>query len=814
MFRTVLKGHLPLAAVSAIAMLAATAFGQAKPPRWFARDGQKVDVAVAGGAYDIRFGGKQDWCVYAFPELQASPGEIYTLSARLDRHPGEDGDDKAKNCAINVILTGKDGKVVSWAWSTMRLEVGKASECSFMVPPDVVRICPRISGNNEFAGRISALGCRKDAGRGIALLPLTNEWRISSANVDVRITAKNASFAVTDRRTGVTRESVAGFGHGLAASWYVTDAYSDAHRVRLGAIDAETLLPYTVTYRIDPLTDELTVSLAGDPSARSKFGTEAWGAPPRMFPHPIASLAGERLVLPANEGIAFPVDEPYRERRSYQTFCGHGLSMAFFGVCADADANGKGGAGYGAIIETPDDAGVRVCQDLDRNILLTCAPGWKDECGRFGYTRTVRYFFFTEGGHVALAKRYRAYAKGKGLLVPFSEKVRTRPNVDRLLGAVNVWYLEPGWKDRIPGTKMAQEFKAAGIDRILWSNCNSWGKAGPDKEVDALNAMDGVLTSRYDCYQDVYFPEMMEAIGRGRKNGDNGEAWPHDINWTSPNSNDWRRAWAYRTADGKFVHTAMMCDAKAPDHERRRVTEEREVGKRLTARFIDTTVAAPWQECYNPSHPMTRGQSRYWKMELLRLLGDEFGLVVGSETGIDAAVPYCDYFEGMLSLGDFRIPNAGRDIQKVWTNEPPERLIKYQMGERYRLPLWELVYHDCLCAHWYWGDYNNKIPSVWDKRDLFNVLYGTMGMFLLNSRQWAADRDRFVNSYRMTSPVARATGYSEMTSHVYLTADRTVQRTKFSDGTIVTVNFGDNPFTMPEGGTLAPRSHSATIGNR
>ena len=202
---------------------------------------------------------------------------------------------------------------------------------------------------------------------------------------------------------------------------------------------------------------------------------------------------------------------------------------------------------------------------------------------------------------------------------------------------------------------------------------------------------------------------------------------------------------------------------------------------------------------------MTRSESRHWKMELLRLLGDEFKLVVGSETGHDASVPFCDYFEGMLSLVSYRVPEAGRRIREVCTNVPPH-VAKYQVGEAYRLPLWELVYHECVCAHWYWGDYNNKLPEIWWKRDLFNVLYGTMGMFLFNNRQWREDRERFVRSYRLTSPVARATGYSEMTDHRILSADRTVQESRFADGTVVSVNFGDAPFALPGGETLPART--------
>lgn len=203
---------------------------------------------------------------------------------------------------------------------------------------------------------------------------------------------------------------------------------------------------------------------------------------------------------------------------------------------------------------------------------------------------------------------------------------------------------------------------------------------------------------------------------------------------------------------------------------------------------------------------MTRTDSRKARVELLGVVGDEFGLVVGSETGHDASVPVCDYFEGMMSLVTYRVPDSGRNIGQIWTNAPP-RVAKYQTGEAYRLPLWELVYHECVCAHWYWGDYNNKIPDLWAKRDLFNMLYGTMGMFVINKQKWAAGKDKFVRSYRLTSPIARATGYSEMTDHRILTSDRTVQQSCFADGTVVIVNFGSKPYKMPDGREICGGGH-------
>ena len=198
---------------------------------------------------------------------------------------------------------------------------------------------------------------------------------------------------------------------------------------------------------------------------------------------------------------------------------------------------------------------------------------------------------------------------------------------------------------------------------------------------------------------------------------------------------------------------------------------------------------------------MTRTESREAKMELLRIVGDEGKLVTGCETGHDASVPYVDYFEGMLSLGPYRVPDAGRDMQRIW-DEVPERVRKFQVGHEYRLPLWELVFHECVVAQWYWGDYNNKLPALWDRRDLFNILYATPPMFMFRHEFLRENLDRFAQSYRNVCGVARALGYVEMVDHRFLTEDRSVQQTVWANGTTVTVNFGDAAFAMEDGGSV------------
>jgi hypothetical protein len=224
------------------------------------------------------------------------------------------------------------------------------------------------------------------------------------------------------------------------------------------------------------------------------------------------------------------------------------------------------------------------------------------------------------------------------------------------------------------------------------------------------------------------------------------------------------------------------------------------------ARFIDTTTASPWRECYDSRHPLTRTESKQFKMELLSFVSQDCGLVTGCETGHDASVPYLHFFEGMMSLGPYRVPNAGRNMQQL-LEDVPERVAKFQTGHFYRLPLWELVYHDCTVSYWYWGDYNNKLPELWDRRDLWNALYGTPPMFMFDTSTWKKYRQRFVKSYETATPVARATGYAEMLSHEWLNSDHSVQRTRFANGITVTVNFGDKPYMSDDGTQLAPLAH-------
>jgi hypothetical protein len=590
---------------------------------------------------------------------------------------------------------------------------------------------------------------------------LGSQLVLTNAALVLSVNTSNAALSVLDRRTGRLWTQQA-----RGAEVAVTEARAESNEIDLTLRHVPSGLVLKAQIVIEAAKPEFTFRLVGKGALSG----------PVRYPYPFVSQPADRLVVPMNEGISFPVEDKSIETFRLIAYGGHGICMAFWGVTDDRQ-------GQGIIIETPDDAAIHLVRQEDR---LAVAPEWDTQKGQFGYERRLRYVFFNRGGHVAIAKRYREYARQIGLLKTLAEKRSNNPNVDLLVGAANIW----NW-DAEP-VKLITEMQAAGMERILWS------RGGSAEALRALNDMK-VLTSRYDIYQDTMNPSNFPFLA-GIHPDWTTAGWPADI--IRQANGGWQHGWAVKGTNGIMYDCGVLCDSRAPDYARVRIPAEL-ANHSYQCRFIDTTTASPWNECYDPRHSMTRTESRQWKMKLLNYVSYDCKLVTGSETGHDAAVPFVDYFEGMLSLGPYRVPDAGRDIQHIW-NAPPERVAKFQLGQAYRLPLWELVYHDCVVAQWYWGDYNNKLPALWDKRDLFNVLYGTPPMFMFDRKLWQTRKARFVQSYTNTCPYARAAGYAEMTDHRFLTTDRNVQQTAFANGVSITVNFGTTPFQLASGETLPP----------
>jgi len=716
------------------------------------------------GSYAVRIEHRsaEDWSFSSEKRLDVKPGDFFTLQAWVKiKGTGES--------TIGVITYDEKGNALEWTFGG-RTAVGPRDwhllRSRFVIPRNVVAIAPRLIGYRPATVWLDDFSLAKEANV-MEMRPkdMPETLSISNAALSLAIHTEDATLSVTDKRTGqIWRQQ-------SLAEGVILRSAKVADGIEMTLLDAPSGMDVQAVIQLEPDCPEFTVTLSAE------GGLEQ----PIRFPHPFVTEPGTFLAVPMNEGISYPVEDKTINTTRLIAYGGHGICMAFWGVT-------DGRQGHMAIIETPDDASIRINR-LDGKLCI--APEWDSQKQHFGYDRKLRYVFFDKGGHVAICKRYRLHAEQTGKLKTLEEKRRENPNVDLLIGAVNVWC----WEN--DALTIVREMRDLGINRILWSNRK------PPEVIKAMNEMDGVLTSRYDIYQDLMDPQIVKDKLRGQHSDWTQAGWPDDLMLDQKGNR--REGWRVKGKDGQMYPCGVLCDRQAVKHAEQRVPAELKTHP-YRSRFIDTTTASPWRECYHPDHPMTRSDSRHWKMELLRYMSETAGLVTGSETGHDAAVPYVHYFEGMLSLGPYRVPDAGRNMRKIW-DEVPERVAKFQVGHKYRLPLWELVYHDCVVAQWYWGDYNNKLTALWQKRDLFNILYGTAPMFMFDSRLWEQNKERFARSYKNICEVTRAVGYAEMTGHSFLTPDRDIQQTTFANGVTVTVNFGEKPYRLSDGKEIEPMSY-------
>jgi hypothetical protein len=743
-------------------------------PFVWTRDTGAGEFSVDDDVYTVTHTGEHDWSFSGFKRIEVQTGEIFEINANIkitsDSHYSD-----AQTC---VILRHGEEDVISWAYGGTTLKGSNdwtKLTSSFIVPRGVNTIEPRIIGHNKSVVEIKDFIVeRKGKIQMFENTPEIEEITFGRGDLKIRLDGNTGGFSVEDKRTGRV------WSPAIDDGWIVLDMKASGSKANPSAtvrlLNPESTLEISAVFSQQDDIPEVLVEISGEGELKKTID----------YPTRFGTKSGDRMIMPVNEGLGLAVDEHHEHLWRWHTYGGHGLCMSFFGVVEDST-----GAGWMCILETPDDAAI-MFRKTEESGLWSAGPSWEASFGKFSYKRKIRYIFFDKGGHVGLCKRYRKYSKEIGLFKPFTEKVKQNPNIDKLIGAANIWNFDAG-KQKL---NLVAEMQSLGMDRLLWSG------GGSADEIKALNSMTNVLTGRYDIYQDIMDPQHFDKVRYVHHDWVT-EAFPDDINWAGKDGY-WRRGWPVETKgdDTERIPCAVICDSKAVKYARKRISEELKE-KPYTARFIDTTVAAPWFECYHPDHPMTRSESKHHKMELLRLVSEEFNLVCGSETGHEASVPFCDYFEGMLSLGPYRISEAGRAMTRVIDEVPPQ-IYDYQVNPARRLPLWELVYHDCVVAHWYWGDYNNKLPKVWRLRDLFNVLYGTPPMYMTGIKQWEEMKYGFAASYKVAQPVSRATGYHEMVDHRHLTKDRKVQQTLFANGVSVIVNFGDTTFTTADGVEIKP----------
>lgn len=460
-------------------------------------------------------------------------------------------------------------------------------------------------------------------------------------------------------------------------------------------------------------------------------------------------------------------------------------------------------------ILNPCDARLELGRNRDR--LIVARPAFLPSKGHLAYARTVIVFLTDTLSQATQA--YRAWRETQpGWIVTLRDKQTRTPELARLIGAADVWLWDDNNMNRLYGRpeqaditpreplRAADDMLQRHMDRILW---NAFEGETPEDCAELKRR--GFLVGKYDIYRDVLPKDIADlAIPYRRRRSVNTPHWPGIVRINPDGSR--ALAWQIHGTDGQLHHQNAVCDVCALELTKTNVPPDiARVG--YTSRLIDVQAGSCLFECYSPEHPATREDSLRHINDQNHFLAADLGLVVGVEVGQEGAARDFHYSEGLMSPVLFRAEDAGRRMCTIYQDDDiPPQITQYMLNPACRVPLWELIYHDCTVSYWYWGDSSNCCPQLMPRRDLFNALYGLPPLYSLNMTQWDSLKDDIAASYHRATPVARLTGYSRMTDFDWLTPDRNVQQTRFDNGVAVIANFSPEPFIAPDGTAIAPET--------
>ena len=457
-----------------------------------------------------------------------------------------------------------------------------------------------------------------------------------------------------------------------------------------------------------------------------------------------------------------------------------GLDMPWVGVYDAAK-----GDGMMVLAETPYDVEIDFTEE---NGLMWPNVAWASSLQQFFYSRKVSYIFTATGHYVSLAKAYRNYLKQTKSFKTLAQKAETKPRINWLKGSTIVW----GSK----GLKFAKEASALGVKRAI-----IMGNKFLYNDVKEMTSM-GFINSSYENLE-------------GTREGPMGHM------------KDTMAIAAYHTSFGKpiigwvtkqgveyYSRSSVRSLLAAPSY----LPNYLETIP-LTGLFLDVTPAFLLED-FHPLHTFNREADKVYKNEIKSYIGNNLGLVVGGEHGKAWNGSFLDYSEGPMSGSYF-----WDEGNKPGYLDPPKdttymsaNFKKYGFNYKTRIPLWQLVFNDCVSSTWYWGDssdwFYGVTPTISDLKDNFNILYGTMPLVWADKKGygWDRNRSRFIQTIRNISHFQERVSFSELMTHKFLNADHTLQHSAFAGGAEAFVNFGDKPLKYKigkENVSFAPRGFYA-----
>lgn len=389
--------------------------------------------------------------------------------------------------------------------------------------------------------------------------------------------------------------------------------------------------------------------------------------------------------------------------------------------------------------------------------------------------------------------------------IPLSKKLQTNSNIEKLIGGGIFWIWNNSYGEVMYADHDVYEDPSTGEDLMriaqdLHSHDIQKAMIGIFFQTDSIYVAPllqrfGYPSTQYDNYNDVLDEKLLEFIpGNRARNCDytarRMKDFPDGIRLLEDGTA--APAWAIRGFDGNMYPQSTLCPLVAAQRIKEEIPKILEKYPAYQGRFIDV-YGTEFSSCYHPRHPVTPEESIQIKLDAFPFLG-KIGLMAGTEDGFEDLIDGLVYTEGLHSPSFLRIPNSGRRFAYIHNEEETDIEEKWMLNPRFRVPLWQLVYHDCLLMFPYWGDATQSSPKHIQKRILFSCLFGCAPLYSFFVKDYGQLRDHILSSYRRITAIHEKTALLPMTDYRILSDDGMIQQSVFGDRYRVTVNFSEKDY--------------------
>ncbi len=226
----------------------------------------------------------------------------------------------------------------------------------------------------------------------------------------------------------------------------------------------------------------------------------------------------------------------------------------------------------------------------------------------------------------------------------------------------------------------------------------------------------------------------------------------------------------------------------------------------FNAWFLDAYATSMVFDSYRDSAPMTQAQNAQGNIDASRWLNTKLKLPAGSEDGNAITAQGIVFAHGMqtpvIGWGDQLMTQDKQSPYYVGNWYPPEQptvffkpvplrepLRTIHFDPSLRLPLYQAVFHGSVITTHHWLFDSLKLSNVQVENELTQLLYNVPPLYHLSASTVKQRLPVIKRQDRFFRPLHQRLATQAMTGFRWLTADRWVQETRFTDGTRLVANF-------------------------